>query len=283
MHNKLLKLAIHSAQKAGELALKEINKNFKVTEKAKNDLVTNVDFACQKLIIKEIKKVFPSHAILAEEGEEGLQKKTFLESIKASVKASKYIWIIDPIDGTSNFVHRLPLYGISIGIMETKSVKASKNYEYLEGEIVAGAIYIPPTNELFYAAKGKGAFLNKKKIKVSPVKSLEKSLVVTCFPPKYKKINLPYFTKMLAKTQSIRSIGSAAIEFCYTAAGRIDGFWAFGLKPWDVAAGALIVKEAGGRITDTNGNLLDLFGQDTLATNGKIHKEMVNSFSHMRS
>lgn len=269
---KLLNFAIQTAQKAGKLILKESKKALIVSEKGKNDLVTNVDKASEALIINEIKSVYPTHSILAEES-------SFLHKTQVSnFKKSKYIWIIDPLDGTTNFAHRLPLYSISIAIFETKVADSSKNFDYLEGELIAGVVFAPALNEIYYAEKNKGAFLNGKKIKVSNIGKIENSLLVTGFPTTHREINLPYFEAMLSKAQAMRRLGSAALDLCYIASGRFDAYWEFGLKPWDIAAGALIVEEAGGKITDTNGNLLDLFGKDILATNGKVHKEVVTTF-----
>lgn len=270
---KLLDFTIKTAKKAGNLILKESKKTIKVTEKARHDLVTNVDKASEALIIKEIKKAYPDHAILAEES---------FSKQKSSLLNAEYIWLIDPIDGTTNFIHGTPLYSVSIAVFKTKTTSVSKNYDYLEGEIIAGIVHAPAMQETYYAAKGKGAYLNGKKIKVSSTKKLTNSLLVTGFPAKNPESSLPYFTSLLGKCQAIRRLGSAALDLCWVACGRFDGHWEFGLKPWDIAAGALIVNEAGGRVTDTNNNLLDLFGADILASNGKIHREMIKSF-HMRS
>lgn len=268
----LLKFTINLAKKAGTLAIKE-SKKITVNFKRKNDLVTNADKACEKLIKSEILKNFPDHLILAEESNEN-----FLKDFEKS-KNPKYIWIIDPIDGTTNYAHGLPLYSVSIGLFKITSKDTSKNFEYLEGEIVLGVVHAPALNETFYAQKGKGAYLNGKKITISTAKKLADSLMVTGFPYENKEMNLPYFIKMMEHCQAIRRLGSAALDLCYVAASRFDGYWEFDLKPWDVAAGALIVKEAGGKVTDLNGNLLDLFGFDILASNNKIHKEILETFS----
>lgn len=259
---KFLNFAINTAKKAGALILEKSKKNIIVAEKAKNDLITNIDKASENLIIQEIQKNFPDHAIFAEES----------VNSKKSFNNAEYVWFIDPLDGTTNFVHGLPIYAVSIGLLKKNSIK---------GEILAGVVFAPVFNELFYAEKGKGAYLNGKKIKVSSVKKLADSMVVTGFPPTQKEINLPYLEIMIKKAQAVRRLGSAALDLCYTACGRFDGFWEFGLKPWDIAAGSLIVKEAGGKITDTNGNIINLFGADILASNKKIHKEMVRNFKKL--
>lgn len=270
----ILKFTINLAQQAGEIALKE-SKKLKISFKSKNNLVTNADKACEKLIKSEIKKNFSDHLILAEESHENFEEE--LEQHKNP----KFIWIIDPIDGTTNYAHGLPLYSVSIALFKITAKDKSKNFEYLEGEIVLGVVHAPALNETFYAQKGKGAFLNGKKIAVSNAKKLTDSLMVTGFPYENKEMNLPYFIKMMDHCQAIRRLGSAALDLSYIAAGRFDGYWEFGLKPWDVAAGALIIEEAGGKVTDINGNILDLFGFDIMASNKKIHKEIIEVFKDL--
>lgn len=264
----LLKFAITIAKKAGELILKESAKKLHITEKGKNDLVTNADKASEKLIIREIKKAYPEHAILAEES----AAKSGKNSLKDSLKNTQYIWLIDPLDGTTNFAHGLYQYCVSIALL--------KLLNNTEGYIIVGVVYAPALNQLFYAEKGKSAYFQQgknpaKKIRVSKIKKVSESLLVTGFPPTNKELSLKYFTKMTYHCQAIRRLGSAALDLCYTATGMFDGHWEFGLKPWDIAAGSLIVTEAGGVVSDTKGNLLNLSGQDLLASNGKIHKEMI--------
>ena len=266
--SELLDFTIKTAKKAGKLILKEAEKPLKISKKGKNDLVTQVDKASEELIIKEILKKYPEHKILAEESTNEIE----------DLSGAEYLWIIDPIDGTTNFSHGLPQYSVSIAVMKISTKKTSKNFEYLGGEIIAGVVYAPKLSELFHAEKGKGAYLNNKRINVSEIKKIEDSLLVTGFPPTHKEENLKYFSKMLDKCQAVRRLGSAALDLAYIACGRFDGYWEFGLKPWDIAAGSLLVKEAGGKVTDTNGNLLDLFGKDILATNKKVHLELVKCF-----
>lgn len=272
----MLNFAIKLAQEAGEIILKESKKTLKIDKKGQNDLVTNADKKAEAYIIKRIKSAYPKHAILAEES--SFKKEISIEDYKKS----EYIWIIDPLDGTTNFAHGLSLYSVSIGLFKKTSLKSSKNFDYLEGEIIAGVVHAPGLKETFWAQKGKGAFLNGKKIKVSKAKTLRDSLMVTGFPYENKKMNLPYFAAMIDKCQAIRRLGSAALDLCYTAVGHFDGYWEFGLKPWDIAAGSLILKEAGGTVTDVNGNMLDLFGADLLVSNGKIHKEIIKLFSKIQ-
>ncbi len=273
MYQDLLKFAIRTAQKAGKLALAYQKKGLQIEEKAKNDLVTNADKASEKLIIAEILKAYPDHAVMGEES-------TFIH--KTTIKDyadSEYIWLIDPIDGTTNYAHGMKEFGISIGLFKTGRAEKSQNFEYLSGELIVGVVFAPALDELFYAAKGIGSHLNGKKIQVSKVPKVEKALFATGFPYKNRKINLPYFSTMMDRCQAIRRLGAASLDMCYVAAGRFDGYWEFDIKPWDIAAGALIIEEAGGCVTDTNNNQLDLFGQDIFASNNKVHKETIKIFS----
>jgi len=269
---KIIEFAKKIAIQAGNIITEEAEKPLKIEEKGENDLVTNADKASEKFIIEQINKEYPKHQIIAEE--------SFFENpnLDEKLKNAKYIWIIDPLDGTTNFSRDLPMYAVSIGIFKMKSAEKSKNFEYLQGELIAGVVYAPRLKELFWAEKGKGAYLNDKKIHVSRITKIEKSLTVTGFPPTHKERNMPNFNAMIHKARAVRRLGSAALDQCYVAAGRFDIFWEFGLKPWDIAAGAIIIKEAGGTVSDTNGNPLDLFGQDYLATNGKLHKKTIETF-----
>lgn len=262
MKTSFLKFAIKTAQKAGKILLKASTKNLKITEKSTNDFVTNADLASEAFIIKSIKKAFPTHGIFAE------------ESLAKIMPNKEYIWFIDPLDGTTNYAHHLPLYCVSIGLLQIKKAEKSKNFNYLSGEIIAGVVYAPRLGELFYAEKDKGAYLNGKKINVSNVRELRHAMTVTGFPPKNPEANMPYFANMVRHSSVVRRLGAAALDLSYCAAGRIDGFWELGLKPWDIAAGSLIVTEAGGTVTDLNGQTLDLFGKEILATNTHIHREM---------
>lgn len=284
---ELLDFAIQTAEKAGKILQKEAKKTLQIKEKAANDIVTQADLASEKTIIATIQKAYPDHGILAEE-DYSLSKNSnnntatkLNKSANTDYSKYKYIWIVDPLDGTINFSHRQPIYSVSIALFKTSSKEKSRNFDYLSGEIVTGVIYAPAMNEIFYAQKGKGAFLNGKKIQVSAVKNFHKALTVTGFPPTHKEKVLPHFKVMLKNSQAVRRLGSAALDLCWVAAGRFDLFWEFGLKPWDVAAGSLIVSEAGGKVTDINGNLLDLFGADILATNRHLHTKAIKEFQSM--
>ncbi|MEK7672453.1 MAG: inositol monophosphatase family protein [Patescibacteria group bacterium] len=267
---KFLDFGLKLAEGAGKIILKNAKKTLTIKEKSLNNLVTNADKASEAFIIKTIKSAFPDHAIIAEESSDG--------KFSEEYKNADYLWIIDPLDGTTNFAHGLPLYSVSIALCEIKKAESSKNFDYLSAEIIFGIVHAPALNETFYAQKGKGAYLNGKKISVSPTGKVEKSLFVTGFPPVNQKLNMPYFLTMMKQCQAIRRLGSAALDLAYVACGRFEGHWEFGLKPWDIAAGSLIVAEAGGKVTDINGNQLDLFGADILATNGKIHKKTIEIF-----
>jgi len=229
------------------------NKEFTVSNKeGVNNLVTEADHAAEKAIMAVIKNHFPEHQILAEETGEIIQD-------------SNYKWIIDPIDGTVNFAHGIPLNCVSIGIEK-------------DNNIVLAAVYNPHMNEFFFAEKGQGAFLNDKPIQVSAQTAAINACLVTGFP--YTYINMPngpleIFDRFIRKGVPVRRLGSAAIDLCWVAAGRFDGFYEHKLEPWDSAAGYLIVEEAGGKVTDFDGNLFSVYQHRILATNGKIHEEML--------
>lgn len=230
------------------------NHSFRIDNKeGRNNLVTEADHASEKAIIEVIRKTFPDHYLLTEESGELPQN-------------SPYKWVIDPIDGTVNFAHGLPLNCVSVGV------------EY-EGELVLGMVYNPHIKELFFAEKGKGAFLNEKPINVSTETNAMKACLVTGFP--YMYINsangpLEVFERFIKEGVPVRRLGSAAIDLCWVAAGRFDGFWEHRLEPWDSAAGVLIVKEAGGMVTHFDGAPYSIYRHQILATNGRIHDQMLN-------
>lgn len=254
--NELLQCAIDAAKTAGQILKDGFGTRFKTENKEGiHNLVTEYDHKAESAIIDLIKKRFPEHTFLAEEsGESGVQ--SFL---KGQVR-----WIIDPLDGTVNFAHNIPIFCVSVAAE-------------LNGEIVAGAIYQPITDELFTAFKGGGAFLNGSPLKVSQTALLKDSILVTGFP--YNVSENPHgcidhFSQLLKLGLPIRRLGSAAIDLAYVAAGRFDGFWEVRLQPWDVAAGWLIVTEAGGRMTHYDNKEYALGTGTMLATNGKIHHEL---------
>lgn len=253
----MIDIAIKAAREAGAILQDFARRGFQIENKGRINLVTEADIAAEKHIIDVIKSSYPTHRILAEES--GAQ------ALSDLAIDSDYCWVIDPLDGTTNFSHGLPVYAVSIGI------------EY-KGAMIAGAIYDPSIDEMYAAERGSGATLNGNKIQVSDVDKLEKALLVTGFPYDIKERldeYLPTLGKFLARAQGIRRLGAAAIDMCYVAAGRLDAFWEDGLNPWDSAAGWVIVEEAGGRITNLDGSPYDNYKGKLLCTNGKIHDEML--------
>ncbi|MBK8710574.1 MAG: inositol monophosphatase [Niastella sp.] len=250
----MLKQTLLEATRAGASQLVHyFNRDFKISNKeGVNNLVTEADHAAEKAIIAVIQKEFPDHFILSEETGE----------IKSN---SEYKWIIDPIDGTVNFANGIPICCVSIAV--------EKN-----GEMILGAVYAPILNEFYIAEKGRGAFLNDKKIAVSSKTEVIKSCLVTGFPYTYldsPRGPLQVFEELIRQGIPVRRLGSAAIDLCWVAAGRFDGFYEHQLQAWDSAAGFLLVKEAGGEVTDFAGKKFSPYQPHILATNGKIHNELL--------
>ena len=246
---------LHKAVMAGaEEILRFFNHSFKISNKeGRNNLVTEADHASEKAILEVIKTNFPGHSILTEETGNLPQE-------------SDYKWIVDPIDGTINFAHGIPINCVSIGLE-------------FRGEMIMGMVCNPHLKELFFAEKGKGATLNDKPIKVSRETDVMKSCLVTGFP--YIYLNIPngpldIFERLIREGVPVRRLGSAAIDLCWVACGRFDGFYEHKLEPWDSAAGSLIVKEAGGKVTDFTGGEFSVYQHRILATNGIIHDQMLN-------
>ena len=249
-----VKVAVEAALAAGKILRERKDRMGKVSYKEFYDPVTEVDLLCEKTIIDRIKETFPHHDILAE------------ESGNASGNPSPSKWIIDPLDGTLNYSHGDPCYCVSIGLEH-------------EGQLEVGVVYNPCLDELFVAARGKGATLNSIPIKVSTIPTLQESLLVTGFHPKVVNSlddNLNHFCRFMKKCQAVRRPGSAAMDLVYTAMGRFEGFWELKLSPWDVAAGALIVTEAGGTLTKFDGSPATIYDEEVLASNGLVHQEMVD-------
>ena len=244
-----LKTAIRAAKAAGAIHKKFYGKTLHIEFKGKNslNLVTQVDQLSEKRILSILQKQFPTHDFLGEES--GLQKNN-----------SAYTWIIDPLDGTTNFAHSYPFFCVSIALVQN-------------GVPIVGVIYDALRDECFTAEKGKGAFLNGKRLSVSKIATLEKSLLCTGFAYMVREThyNLDNFSKFVLTAQGVRRDGSAAMNFAYVAAGRLDGFWERGIQAWDIAAGALLILEAGGKLTDITGDPFDLFAQNGLAANPKLH------------
>ncbi|MEY4629354.1 MAG: hypothetical protein RLZZ595_1680 [Bacteroidota bacterium] len=249
---------IQAAKASGALIAERINGKFTIEKKAgPNDLVTEVDKASEALIMDIIKKSFPDHHILSEE-------------IGEVIMDSTYKWIIDPIDGTVNFANGIPLCCVSIGIEK-------------EGKMIMGAVYNPMMNEFFFAEKNEGAFLNDNRIAVSKQTEVQYSCLVTGFPYTYLDMEngpLDVFSRLIRKGIPVRRLGSAAIDLCWVAAGRFDGFYEHKLNAWDSAAGFLLVEEAGGTVTDFKGNEYSPYQPHLVATNGLIHDELLRWISN---
>ncbi len=253
--DKLREVMFSAADAAAEIQLKYFEKDFEIGRKLDySDLVTEVDKKCEAKIIEIIHNTFPGHNVLGEEGGDRHQK-------------SDYVWIVDPIDGTVNYAHSVPIFCVSIAV------------EY-KGEVILGVVYSPKTREKFYAEKGKGAFLNDRQINVSTIDLLKDSLLVTGFPYGSKDNYdhcIDHFVNFIKLGLPIRRLGSAALDICYLAAGRFEGFWEVNLNAWDVAAGYLILLEAGGKVTNFEGGQYSVYDKQILASNGKtVHDEMID-------
>lgn len=255
---KIKRTLLDALERAGRIIKANFGKPQKISKKGVFNLVTEIDKVSEKAVIGLILKRFPGHAILAEES--------------PAVKGSGGRWIIDPIDGTTNFAHGFPIVSVSIGFEQ-------------EGRLRMGGVFDPFRKELFFAERGKGATLNGKRIHVSKIKTLADSLVATGFP--YDRLKNPedylgMLRAFLPRIQGIRRGGSAAIDLCYVACGRFDGYYEMKLSPWDKAAGMIIVEEAGGTLTDFSGDPLTLTGIQNLVTNGRVHKEMLGTLEPFR-
>jgi len=248
MLNKIIEIA----KEAGEIAREGFQSNFEVDYKTNSsDLVTEYDKKVESVIINFIRKEFPSHSVLAEESGQ-------------SAKSSEFRWVVDPIDGTTNFAHGLPIFSVSIGVQRN-------------GKTIYGVVNDVMMNTIYSAELGNGSYSNNNKLKVSSNFELKKSLLVTGFPydlENYLPNISEKFSEFLLKSRAVRRLGSAAIDFCYVAAGVFDGYWEMNLHPWDMCAGKLIVEEAGGLVTNFTGKDIDIFSKEILATNGRIHSQM---------
>jgi len=244
---------IRITREAGEIVREGFGKNFSIETKGSlTNLVTEYDKRSESTIINFIKKEFPSHSVLAEES--GNHN-----------SGSEYLWVIDPLDGTTNFAHGLPIFSISIGVQKN-------------GKTIYGVVYDVMRDALYTSEFGSGSFCNGRKLSVSQNSNIRKSVLVTGFP--YNIAENPnhafeHFIAFLKHARAVRRLGSAAIDFCYTAEGVFDGFWEVFLHPWDMCAGKLIVEEAGGLVTDFNGNEINIFSKQILATNKLIHENMI--------
>jgi myo-inositol-1(or 4)-monophosphatase len=251
-----LRLA-EEAARLGAAKLEEWRTKFSVREKARADLVTEADFASQVAVRSHLEGAFPTHGFLGEEEAPGVIRGRLAATAPPT-------WIVDPLDGTANYVHDVPFYCVSIGLM-------------VGGELVVGVIFDPRQNELFAAAKGLGATLNGKSIAVSSIPKLGQALLSTGFPPdpKAQERNLAVWRVFSQHAQALRRTGSTALNMAFVAAGRFDGYWGFDNHVWDVAAGVVLVTEAGGKVSRADGSALDPFLTDLVATNGQLHRDMI--------
>lgn len=250
----IINIATRAARKAGDVIVRSLDRldRIDVAAKGHNDFVSEVDHRAESEIIKIIHKAYPAHAVLAEES--GARGK------------NEYLWIIDPLDGTTNFLHGFPQFAVSIGVQYR---------DRLEHAVV----YDPMRQELFSASRGAGAQLNDRRIRVSKTKTLEAALLGTGFPfreHRYLKVYLEIFEQLLRRTAGLRRPGSAALDLAYVAAGRLDGFWEFNLNPWDVAAGALLIQEAGGIISDVRGDPDFMSTGNVAAGNPRVHQALLD-------
>lgn len=251
--NRVKQVGLAATFESGRILQSKFGNITSVSNKGAIDLVTEADTQSEKAIIDTIRSSFPNHSILAEESGRLLDD-------------TRYQWIIDPLDGTTNFAHELPLFSTSIAFA-------------MDGVIKVGIVHNPISGELFTATRDKGAFLNGEKITVSNRKHLIECLLVTGFPYNFKDVFnevMTRFSTCLAASQGVRRLGSAALDLCFVACGRFDGFWEQNLNPWDTAAGLLIAREAGALVTDFSGDDYKIEMKEVLATNGNIHKDLLS-------
>lgn len=251
----MLNFAQQTAREAGRILLEKFGRKINVSLKSDKNIVTEADLASEKYIVEQIKTHFPRHAVLAEES-----------GATVLIEGNEYRWIIDPLDGTTNFSHGYPCFCVSIGL------------EKIGAGIEIGVIYDPTRDEMFAAERGNGATLNGRRIRVSEVSDLNEALLVTGFPYDVKKRErfVELFSKFVLNAQAVRRDGSAAIDLAYVACGRFDGFWEDGLSAWDTAAGILLIAEAGGRVTHYDAAPFDPHKPQMLASNGLLHEQMLS-------
>lgn len=246
----MLEVAVDAAREAGGLLRDRLRTEFQISKKGRINLVTEMDLESERIIVERIRREFPDHHILAEE--RGVHE-----------GKAPYRWVIDPLDGTTNYAHGYRFFAVSIGLE-------------CDGQMILGVVYDPVTDELFTAEIGQGAYLNQDRIRVSDEENLEDSLLCTGFSYDQREIrtNLEWFDRFVMNARAVRRDGSAALDLCYVACGRFDGMWEISLHPWDVAAGKLIVEEAGGRVTRLDGTSCTIYDREILVSNAKIHEQM---------
>lgn len=246
---------MQTARDAGRILAERFGRRIQITQKGLIDLVTEADLAAERLIIERIGSYYPRHAVLAEESG---------SSVREGAEASEYKWIVDPLDGTTNYAHGYPCFCVSIALEH-------------RGELIIGVIYDPTRDEMFAAERGAGATLNGRPIRVSTTNDLNDALLCTGFPYDVRDRGDfgRHFVNFINHAQAVRRDGSAALDLAYVAAGRFDGFWEEGLRPWDVAAGVLIIEEAGGRVSHYDNRDFDIYTPPLLASNGLVHEAMI--------
>ncbi|HUS06137.1 MAG TPA: inositol monophosphatase family protein [Bryobacteraceae bacterium] len=252
-----LETAVDIARESGALLANYLERKIGFQLKGEYDLVTEADRASERLVIERLRTHFPSHGILAEEG-------------GGHESPSDYRWYVDPLDGTTNFAHGYPIFNVTLALEH-------------QGEVIAGVIFDPTRQEMFAVEKGGGAYLNNRPIRVSTAKTLEDSLLSTGFPSRRRHLgfNIHFYHQLAMLTHGVRRSGAAAIDLAYVACGRLDGFWEFNLNPWDMAAGLLLVSEAGGTCSDMKGGPADLHGGHIVADNRLIHEEILELFGEI--
>lgn len=262
MTTSYLEAAVEIARAAGTVLREEASRPAEISYKGEVDLVTQADKRSERLIVERLTKYFPTHAIAAEEG-------------LGHEASSEFRWHVDPLDGTTNFAHGYPCFCVSIALAQAATGAAGRERSPRD-TLLVGVIYDPTSDELFAAARGQGATLNGVKINVSRNARVASSLLCTGFPvhERHASPNIHYYSEFTMRSHGVRRDGSAALDLAYVACGRFDGFWEFGLKKWDTAAGVLLIQEAGGQVSDFAGLAYELGGAVILASNGFIHEEM---------
>ena len=258
-----LSLAVEVVRRAGALQMAAFGGRLDVSKKGVIDLVTNVDVEIERMFRQTIAERCPAHDVLGEE----------MGAKRAAEAPSRYCWIFDPIDGTTNFAHGVPIFCSSLALE-------------IDGQLSVAAVFDPTRGELFTAERGRGAWLNNARLRVSDTDTLVDSLLVTGFPYSVQadpQEILAIFGAFIGRARAVRRLGSAALDVCYVAAGRMDGFWETGLGAWDVAAAALLVEEAGGRTSDVTGGPFEARSGQLVASNGRIHDEMLHTIGHVRA
>src|SRR5208282_8450 len=252
-----LDISAEIAREAGALLSTYFERRIGFELKGEHDLVTEADRASERLVVERLRSHFPSHSIVAEEG-------------GGHTGSSEYCWYVDPLDGTTNFAHGFPMYNVTMALEQA-------------GELIAGVIFDPTRNEMFSCERGSGAYLNNRRIRVSKVERIEDTLVATGFPSlkRHENVNVHFYYQLAMVTHGVRRAGAAALDLAYVACGRLDAFWEFGLNPWDIAAGVLLIREAGGTCSDMHGNPLNLRGPHILTDNTLLHQPMLSLFAEI--